>query len=136
MPLPVQVATCFGVLEYWSIGVLAKRKPEFSLHWSFHYSITPADYRKGEKVWKSPQRAVQSQVLRFQIPCYTNLLRREKSWSTLCSALLYSARDRNLEPRQANIISKAAGDSCPSLAWSILGKGAEPQGTGLWSWFR
>jgi hypothetical protein len=41
MALPVQVRT---VLEYWSIGVLEcwqKRKPECSLNWSFHYSITP-----------------------------------------------------------------------------------------------
>ena len=31
-------------MEYWSFGVLEcwqKRKPEFSLHCSFHYSITP-----------------------------------------------------------------------------------------------
>ena len=41
MVLPVQVR---AVLEYWSIGVLEcwqKRKAEFSLHCSFHYSITP-----------------------------------------------------------------------------------------------
>ena len=41
MALPVQMASYFGVLEYWSIGVLAKRKPTFNLNWSFHYSITP-----------------------------------------------------------------------------------------------
>ena len=41
MALPVQVRT---LLEYWSIGVLEcwqKQKPEFILHCSFHYSITP-----------------------------------------------------------------------------------------------
>ena len=41
MTLLVLVATCFGVLEYWTIGVLAKRKPTFNLNFSFHYSITP-----------------------------------------------------------------------------------------------
>jgi hypothetical protein len=41
MALPVHVATCFGVLEYWRIGVLAKRKLTFTLNWSFYYSITP-----------------------------------------------------------------------------------------------
>ena len=34
-------ASSLGVLEYWSIGVLAKRKLTFDLNWSFHYSTTP-----------------------------------------------------------------------------------------------
>jgi hypothetical protein len=54
MDLPVQVATCFGVLEYWSIGVLAKQKPTFNLNWSFHYSITPLGCRKLERVMGAP----------------------------------------------------------------------------------
>jgi hypothetical protein len=67
MALPVQVQT---ILEYWSFGVLEswqKRKPEFSLHYFFHYSITPADCRKGERLWKPPQGAVQSRVLWVRI---------------------------------------------------------------------
>ena len=38
MALPVHVR---ALLEYWSIGVLVKRKLTFDLNWSFHYSITP-----------------------------------------------------------------------------------------------
>ena len=40
-----------GVLECWK-----KQKPEFqfALLLSFHYSITPADYRKGERLLQSP----------------------------------------------------------------------------------
>ena len=38
MVLPIQVR---AVLEYWSIGVLAKTKAHNKLNWSFHYSITP-----------------------------------------------------------------------------------------------
>ena len=38
-------ASSLGVLEYWSIGVLAKRKLTFDLNWSLsflHYSTTPS----------------------------------------------------------------------------------------------
>ena len=28
--LPIKIASCFGVLEYWSIGVLAKAKARIS----------------------------------------------------------------------------------------------------------
>jgi hypothetical protein len=45
MALPVKIASGFGVLEYWSIGVLEKRKPEFQLERVLsllHYSTTPS----------------------------------------------------------------------------------------------
>jgi hypothetical protein len=35
-------ASSLGVLDYWSIRVLAKRKLTFDLNWSFHYSTTPS----------------------------------------------------------------------------------------------
>jgi hypothetical protein len=42
MALPVKIASGFGVLEYWIIGVLEKSEsPSFNLNESFHYSITP-----------------------------------------------------------------------------------------------
>jgi hypothetical protein len=53
--------------HFWSIGVLEcwqKQKPEFNLNWFLHYSITPPDWRKGERVWKPPQGAVQSRACR------------------------------------------------------------------------
>jgi hypothetical protein len=43
--LPVKIAICFGVLEHWSIGVLAKAKAriQFELFFSLlHYSTTPS----------------------------------------------------------------------------------------------
>jgi len=42
MVLPVKIARGHGVLEFWSIGVLEKAKPEvISLNKSLHCSITP-----------------------------------------------------------------------------------------------
>jgi hypothetical protein len=37
--LLVEIARCFGVLEYWSVG--KSKSPNFNLNESFHYSITP-----------------------------------------------------------------------------------------------
>jgi hypothetical protein len=73
MTLPVKIAIRFGVLEYWSVGVLAKAKSEFQSELVFfitpllHHSITPVDCRKGERVWKPPQEAAQIRVLRVRI---------------------------------------------------------------------
>ncbi len=43
---PVKIASFFGVLEHWSIGVLTKkRKPKFQLELVLsllHYSTTPS----------------------------------------------------------------------------------------------
>jgi hypothetical protein len=45
-------ANSFGVLEYWSVGVLVKAKPEFQSELVFsitpllHHSITPVDCRR------------------------------------------------------------------------------------------
>ena len=39
MTFPVKIASCFGVLEYWSVG--KSESPNFNLNESFHYSITP-----------------------------------------------------------------------------------------------
>jgi hypothetical protein len=39
MALPVKIASCLGVLEYWSVG--KSESPNFNLNESFHYSITP-----------------------------------------------------------------------------------------------
>jgi len=42
MALPVKMTYSFGVLEYWSIGVLEKAKTRISTGIShYHYSITP-----------------------------------------------------------------------------------------------
>ena len=59
-----------GVLEYWSVG--KNESPNLTYFGPFitpllHRSITPADYRKGERVWKPPQGAVQSWVLWVRI---------------------------------------------------------------------
>jgi hypothetical protein len=59
MALPLQVRT---ILKYWSFGVLEcwqKRKPEFSLHYFFHYSITPPRHHssrlpQGGKTMEAP----------------------------------------------------------------------------------
>ncbi len=51
MALPVKIVSCFGVLEYWSIGVLEKAKTRISTQISpYHYSITPADSRNKERL--------------------------------------------------------------------------------------
>ena len=52
MAVPVKIASCFGVLEYWSVG--KSESPNFNLNWSFHYSITPADCRMRGKSIESP----------------------------------------------------------------------------------
>jgi len=43
MALPVKIVSCFGVPEYWSIGVLEKAKTQISalIISLYHYSITP-----------------------------------------------------------------------------------------------
>jgi hypothetical protein len=42
MALAVKMATFYRVLEYWSVGVLAKAKTSiFKLNFSFQSSITP-----------------------------------------------------------------------------------------------
>ena len=53
--LPVRIAVCFVVLDYWSIGVLAKANTtNFNLNWSFHSSIVPADRCKRRKIIEAP----------------------------------------------------------------------------------
>jgi len=60
MALQVKIASCFGVPEYWSIGVLGKAKALISIRIGpfitplLNHSITPADYRKGGKTVEAP----------------------------------------------------------------------------------
>jgi hypothetical protein len=64
MALPGKIASCLGVLEYWSVG--KSESPNFNLNWSFHYSITPPLQQtaaRGERALKPPQGATQSQGL-------------------------------------------------------------------------
>jgi hypothetical protein len=54
-------------LEYWSVG--KNESPNlacivFFITPSLHHAITPADCRKGERLWKPPQGAVQSRACR------------------------------------------------------------------------
>ena len=73
MALPVKVASCFGVLEHWSIGVLEKAKAQISTRMGpfitplLHHSITPADFLCGERLLKSPREAAQSRFLWVRI---------------------------------------------------------------------
>ena len=68
-------ASSFGVLEYWSTGVLEcweERKSRFKLNWSFHYSITPplqhsSRLTHGGKTIEPRQGAVQSRVFWVRI---------------------------------------------------------------------
>jgi hypothetical protein len=47
---PIKKVSCFGVLEFWSIGVLEKAKARISDRTNaYHYSITPADFRVKER---------------------------------------------------------------------------------------
>ena len=57
MALPVKIASCFVVLEYWSIG--KSERPNFNLNESFHYSTTPPLHHssrlpQGEKTIEAP----------------------------------------------------------------------------------
>jgi hypothetical protein len=60
MALPVKIASGFGVLEYWSIGVLEKAKAQIStcigllITPLLHHSITPGDCRKRGKTIQAP----------------------------------------------------------------------------------
>ena len=43
MAVPAKIASCFGVLEYWSVG--KSESPNFKVSWFFsllHYSTTPS----------------------------------------------------------------------------------------------
>ena len=108
-----------GVLEYWSVG--KSESPHFNLNWFFsllHYSTTPSLQQTAAsgKEYRGPLRGSPKLGPWGRILYYTSLFRREKSWSTLCCALLYSAREVNLESRHANTRSVTAGDFCPSMA--------------------
>jgi hypothetical protein len=61
MALRGKVPISFGVLEYWSADKNESlHLPSIGLFITplLHHSITPADERKGEGVWKPPQGAV------------------------------------------------------------------------------
>jgi hypothetical protein len=61
MVLPGKIASCFGALEYWSIGVLEEAKARVPtlvrvfITPLLHHSITPEDSRKREKALKPLQ---------------------------------------------------------------------------------
>jgi hypothetical protein len=48
-----QLLCSTGLLEYWSVG--KSESLNFTLNWSFHYSITPADCLKRGMTVDSPQ---------------------------------------------------------------------------------
>ena len=68
MALPVKIENCFGVLENWSIGVLAKAKTLISTELVFsllHYSTTPSlrqTAAREERPLDPPQEADQRRV--------------------------------------------------------------------------
>jgi hypothetical protein len=67
MVLPVKIASCFGVLEHWSVG--KDKGLNFNLNWFFsllHYSTTPLlqhTVASGERPLKPPQGIAQRWVL-------------------------------------------------------------------------
>jgi hypothetical protein len=92
MALPVKIASCFGVLEYWSTGVLEcwqKRKPSFQLELVFF--ITPLLHHsrrlpQGGKSIEAPQEAAQSRVLWAGF--FTFIVRVESSTEYLISTVV------------------------------------------------
>ena len=73
MALPGKMPSGFGVLEYWSIGVLEKAKALNSISISpfitplLHHSITPAYCRMRKRPLKPTLGLAQSRVLRARI---------------------------------------------------------------------
>ena len=67
MALPVRIAGCFGVLDYWSVGKSESAEFQLELVLSLlHYSPTPPLQQtaaRGERPLKPPQGAAQSRVL-------------------------------------------------------------------------